>query len=449
MKNIFTKNRVAIEAMKNKIDKSASPIEEVLDLNNISNTFNENHEFRERLYTPIKTLIAFTRQSFSKQKKSCSQAVSEVVAEEASKGNWVSSDTGAFTKARARLSGDAMLSVMTEIDGVANDVPEQPPRWNGFHVKMIDGTTIQMADTKSNQDAYPQHANQEEGSGFPIARIVVIMSLFTGTIIDYSIGSYKGKLTGEHALFREIQHHICSQTLLLADAYYPSYFLISELLRRSAHGIFKASNIRDNEKHIIENIDKNDDVVCWTKPSKAPEWMEQDAYSKHPDSLKLRLIKVDGVLYITTLMDQKHHRKEISSLYKSRWHVELNLRSIKTFMGMSELNCKSPEMVKKEITAHFIGYNIIRLMMVQSAVFNGCSPSDIGFVGAMNQIESFTSFIQFSGVPYRLWLSMLDAIASTKVGNRPGRSEPRVVKRRPKSFPRMKGKRSEYKQKAA
>lgn len=429
--------------------ESENPIKQILDSEDISESFNKKHEYRERIYTPIKTLISFTKQCFSKETQSCRQAVADIVAEEASNGNTISSATGAYTNARERLSNEAMKSTMKEIDNIANQIPDQKYLWNHMHVKMLDGTTIQMPDTKSNQESYPQHANQKEGSGFPLARIVVLMSLSTGTVIDYAIAAHKGKSTGEHALFREIQHQICDKTLLLGDAYYPSYFLMSELLSRSANGIFKASNSRDNEKYIVENIGNNDNIVCWVKPKKRPDWMSIEDYKSAPKSLRLRLIKVNGVLYITTLTSKKYHKKELAKLYCERWNIEVNLRSIKTFMSMEELHCKSPEMVKKEITAHFIAYNVIRLVMVKSATFKGCQPNELSFMNAMNQIEAFWVYMMLSDKPYMLWLAMLNAVSSIKIGKRPGRFEPRVVKKRPKSFPKMNGKRSSYSRKIA
>jgi len=449
MVNFLRMKSAQMNEAKEKILKSENPIQEIFDSEGISDKFNEKHKYRKRFYTPIKTLIAFTKQCFSKEKQSCLQAVADIVAEEASSGNTLSSATGAYSNARERLSNDAMKSVMSQIDNIANEIPEIPYMWHDMHVKLLDGTTVQMTDTKSNQLSFPQHGNQKEGSGFPIARIVVLMSLSTGTVIDYSIAPYKGKLTGEHALFREIHHHICDKTLLLGDSYYPSYFLMAELVGRSANGIFKALAARDNEKYIIENIGSNDNLVCWERPKRKPDWMTLDEYNLFPTSIKLRLIKVDGNLYITTLISKKYHKKEIAKLYKERWNVEVNLRSIKTFMGMEELHCKSPDMVKKEITSHFIAYNIIRLIMVKSAILNGCKPNELSFMNAMNQIESFWVFIMLGDKPFILWLAMLNAISSIKIGKRPNRFEPRVVKRRSKSFPKMSGKRSDYPRKIA
>ena len=96
--------------------------------------------------------------------------------------------------------------------------------WNGRPVKIVDGTTITMSDTKGNQKEFPQHGNQKQGAGSPIMRLVAVMSLGVGTVLDYALAPYKGKGTGEHALFREIIGCIKPDDVLLGDCYYPSFF---------------------------------------------------------------------------------------------------------------------------------------------------------------------------------------------------------------------------------
>ena len=78
---------------------------------------------------------------------------------------------------------------------------QAPDGWlfHGRAVTLVDGSTVSMPDTPANQAAYPQHGNQAPGCGFPIARIVVLLSLATGAVLDAAIGPRKGKLSGESA----------------------------------------------------------------------------------------------------------------------------------------------------------------------------------------------------------------------------------------------------------
>jgi IS4 transposase len=445
MLNILRLKKEHLISKKSKLEESDHPMEEILNSEGITEQFNNAHSFRDRIYTPIKSLMMMISQCMSKERKSCAQVVSEVVAKEAEYGKEVASSTGGYVQARNKLSVDSMKGVMQKIDKTAQEINDHANRqWHGFDIKMVDGTTLQLADTVANQASFPQHGNQKEGCGFPLARMVVLMSLSTGTVIDYAMAAHKGKMTGEHALFRSISHHIDSNTILLADAYYPSYFMISELLNKSAHGVFKASNTRNNESEVIDKNGKNDLIVLWHKPSK-PDWMNEDEYRKHPRTLTLRLIKINGIAYITTLTDKKYHRKEIGKLYSERWKIELNLRSLKTFMGMEMLVCKSPKMIKKEITAYFIAYNLIRVLMVKSGVMFESEANELSFTHAMANMQAFSIHIMLSQNAYQLWLSMFKAISEKRVANRKGRSEPRVVKRRAKPFPKMNQKRSDYK----
>src|SRR5664279_3114610 len=61
-----------------------------------------------------------------------------------------------------------------------------------------------MPDTPENQADFPQLDSQKPGLGFPIARRVVLISLAVGTVIDYSLGAYQGKGSGETSLLSQL-----------------------------------------------------------------------------------------------------------------------------------------------------------------------------------------------------------------------------------------------------
>jgi len=185
---------------------------------------NECRIFRERIYTPIKTVFMFVKQVLSAD-TSCRNAVAGAVTEQMCSGEDESSiNTGPYCKARQRLPEKSMHDM---VKNTGKDTVSKAPeswRWNGRPVKLVDGTTVTMADTAENQKEFPQHGNQKEGVGFPIARLVAIMSLETGAVLDYAIAAHKGKGTGEHSLYREIVSCIEAGDVLLGDRYYPSFF---------------------------------------------------------------------------------------------------------------------------------------------------------------------------------------------------------------------------------
>ncbi|APS84022.1 hypothetical protein AVM71_13440 [Piscirickettsia salmonis] len=134
-------------------------------------------------------------------------------------------------------------------------------------MKLIDGTSLTMADSEENQSRYPQHDAQKAGAGFPIMRLVAIMSLTTGGIIDYAVGAYKGKGTGEHALLRQIKDSIHKDDIVMGDRYFPCFFVMGDLQSIGADGIFKAHSQRKYDFRKGRKLGSKNHLVIWKKTS--------------------------------------------------------------------------------------------------------------------------------------------------------------------------------------
>jgi hypothetical protein len=145
--------------------------------------------------------------------------------------------------------------------------------------------------------------------------------------------------------------------------------------------------------------------------------------------------RVRKLTVITTLLDNTEYSTyDITDMFHKRWHVELDIRAIKSTLKMDELRCLTPQMVEKEIWVHFLGYNLIRKVAAQAALEAGVCPRQISFaasqqvvLGAWSKLTEGTREEQL-----RLGQALLRALGKEEVGNRPGRCEPRAVKRRPK-----------------
>ena len=315
---------------------------------------------------------------------------------------------------------------------------EEDWKWKGRSVKLVDGTTVSMPDTPENQKIYPQPESQKEGVGFPIARIVAIISLSCGAVLDVAIGPYKGKETGEHALLRQILSSISTGDIILGDRYYCSYFLIVMLRRLGADAVFRIHARRKSDFRRGKRLGKKDHIVIWEKPKQRPDWMSEIMYCQMPNTLTIREIKSNRKIITTTLLDPKEvTKKELGELYMKRWFIEVDFRFIKTVLQMDVLRCKTPDMVCKEIWVHLLAYNLIRTVMAQAAHRYNLPPRTLSFKGTLQQLNAFKdtflrtvktrSSIMYGDLP--------EAIASHRVGNRYRRSEPRAVKRRRKPYP--------------
>ena len=417
-------------------NKNNISLNELLGSKKFQQIISECRDFRDRIYTPLKTLFIFIKQVLNPD-KSCKNAVAELVAEQLiSDGKIVSTNTGSYSNARQRLPEQAIRELVK--DTGKSPAKKALSSWKAFgrSLKGVDGSSVIMPDTKENQEIFPQQKGQKKGIGFPIARIVVVMSLTIGTVLDYAIGAFKGKGTGESSLLRNIFDCIEQDDILLGDRYYPGFFLMAEVLAKEADGIFRGQAQRYYDFRTGQSLGKKDHIVEWNKPQK-PEWMTQEVYDVYPDQIKIREFKVNGKVYVTTLLNhKKYNKKELARIYELRWHLEINLKSIKDTMNMDILSCKTPDMVRKEIGIHFLAYNFIRIIMAEACAQHSAIPNHVSFKGTVQLLNKFMPhFIHLNSKKNQIMYAvLLKNIVKNKIGNRPGRIEPRRVKKRPKPF---------------
>jgi hypothetical protein len=405
----------------------------------------ENLRFRVRIYTPLITLWTFMTQVLEAD-HSCRKAVRSLTAFLVSEGQpAICADTSNYCKARKRLPLSFIVRLVRKLGELLDRKASAEWLWNGREVHMVDGSSASMPDTPANQRAFPQPAGQKPGVGFPLARFVAIISLATGAVRDLAIGPCKGKRTGETSLLRSLLRRIKAGAILLGDRSFASYFGIAELLKQQIDGVFRMHQRRKIDFRRGRCRGVTDHLVRWTKPDR-PEWMDEATYALMPEEIWVRELRyriveagyrVHEIVLVTTLLDPIVYTKEdLAELYLKRWNIELDLRSIKIVMQMDVLRCKSPDMVEKEIWVHMLVYNVVRGFIVTAAAENGAAPRELSFKGTLQAITAFRDTLR-TGDPKRrskLWQAMLAAIAYDRVGDRPGRVEPRAKKRRPKQY---------------
>jgi hypothetical protein len=311
-----------------------------------------------------------------------------------------------------------------------------------------------MADTAANRAEYPQVPGQKPGCGFPILRFIVIVCLATGVALEMALGKYEGKQTGEGSLFRGIADVLKPNVVLLADRCFSEWFDIVLQMRRGVDVVVRKHQKRHTDFRRGQRLGHDDHLFTWRIP-KRPEWMDQDTYDSLPSHVTLREIRVVAatpgfrtqvVIVVTTLTDaETYHHDALASLYRQRWQAELHLRSLKTIMQMDHLRCKEPHRVRNELRMHLVAYNLIREVIAEAARCAGTEPWHLSFKGAMQTLNHFLPQLS-SATSTDDWIAgLLQAIATHDVGNRPGRVEPRVRKRRPKPYPLMTKPRPDYK----
>ncbi len=402
--------------------------------------------WKDRVYTPLVTLWVFLSQVMSAD-HSCRAAVARLIAHRTSQGlRSCSPETGAYCQARKRLPEKFFSDVARHTGQTLDHNSDSGWLWKQRRVYLFDGTTVTMPDTDENQQAYPQLYNQKPGVGFPIARIGAIFSLACGAIIDLGICRYAGKGQGELSVFRTLWDFFQPTDIVLTDSLYCTW---TDLLRLKQRGVDSVTQLHNNRTADFRKgirLGKGDHIIRWRKPSsiRSVDWQ---TYKSLPDNLTVRECRVNvqqpgfrakHIIVVTTLLDaEKYPKEDLAQLYRARWNAELDLRSLKVDLQMDILRCKTPELVRKEIWTHVLAYNLIRTVMAQAAISHQIEPRTISFKGAKQTLEAFQPMIALQGNrPKReaLYRQLLTVIVSHRVGNRPGRFEPRRKKGRGKRY---------------
>jgi Transposase DDE domain len=441
---MFQRTRHQVSEKIDSLEKDESlPFTEILDAQMVEDALAaEGVTYNQAIYTPFVTLCTFLSQILDPD-HSCRAAVARVIV-------WMaihdrkpcSEQTGTYCDARLRLPLKVVVHLVRRTGRETEDRAAADWLWKGRRVLLVDGTTASMPDTPRNQAVFPQPTSQAKGVGFPLVRMVAIIALATGVVLDLATGPYAGKETGETALLRELWERLVPGEIMLGDRVFASFFGILGLSERGVDGLFRMHQRRKHDFRRGRRLGVEDHVVTWTKPSR-PDWMDRATYERMPAELTVRELRfkvvqpgfrVDELVLVTTMVDaEQYSKEELADLFLKRWHIELDFRSIKCALKMNILRCQSPEMVEKEIWMHLLAYNLIRGVMAQAARAHGRAPRQVSFTGAWQTMKAFHESLGKASPAQRerLVAAMLKAIAGHRVGDRPGRVEPRATKRRP------------------
>jgi hypothetical protein len=359
----------------------------------------------------------------------------------------------AYCQARTRLPLEVFNRLLRTVGESLQHEPLDEGRWLGHRTFWTDGSSFSMPDTPELQEYFGQPGGQQPGCGFPVAHLLTLFHAGTGMVLKMLSAPWR-----THDLSQVVQLHpeLRPGDVLVADRGLCSYAHLALLVHRGVHAV-----LRMHQKQIVDftpgrphlepgqrrpigttgwphsrwvrQLGKQDHVVAWRKPVTGPEWMSREQYAQLPESLEVRELRyhvhrkgfrVETITLVTTLVDAHHYRvDDLADLFLRRWGVETNLGHLKTTMGLDVLKCKSVNGVLKELSIFALIYNVVRVVMGHAARRQHVAIDRISFIDALR------------------WLGTAqdDELLPTLVVNphRPGRCEPRVRKRRPKSYPLM------------
>ena len=401
---------------------------------------------RRRLFSKENTFWAFFSQVLDAD-GGCKEVIRKLQSYASIKGIKVpSSSTASYCTARKKLDGHMLADILDHTAARLEALPETG-RLNQRLVIVVDGTGVSMPDTAENQAVWPQMASQQPGCGFPTARICACFALKSGALLSYAIDNKKSH---ELPLFRQQWKTFKPGDIFLGDKGFCSYFDIANLAEQGVDSVVTlARRAPVRAASSLKSLGSDDLLITWERPVYTANLSySNEAWAKLPETLLMRQIKVtvpypgfrtQQFYLVTTLLDAvQYPAEELANLYFQRWDVELFFRDIKTTLGMDILRCLTPEMIRKEVLMYFIAYNCIRRLMYEAAAAADLESRVVSFKGSLQALRNWEPRLNQVKISkaerFKLISDLYEAMTDTPIRQRPGRSEPRCRKRRPKSY---------------
>ena len=354
----------------------------------------------------------------------------------------------AYCLARQRLPLAVLQTLVRRVADRLQRANGADHRWRGHRTFFVDGTSCSMPDTPELQKHFGQPSGQKPGCGFPVAHLLALCDAGTGAIVDLLASSWR---VGDLTRVGELHPHLRKGDVLVADRGFCSYAHLALLFMQNVHAVFRvhqrtlvdfkphrphAEDRRTRGRprsHWLASLGSLDQLVSWQKPARPPRTVSAEDYATLPEELVLRELRyrvkrrgfrTRAVTLVTTLLDpQQYPADALAELYGMRWQIEVNFRDLKQTLGMDVLKSRTAEGVRKALLVFALVYNLCCQVMCETAAARRVSPARVSFIDAWRALM-FASH----GHP---------ATPVHVNPHRPGRSEPRVRKRRPKEYPLM------------
>ena len=407
----------------------------------------EGPNSRDCVYSLRLTFQCFVWQML-KPRTACREVVRQIQAIFQLKGRRkVDEGTSAFCQARQRLPVERLEKAVGLLAQNADRRARSGGQLQGRPVKVIDGTTVQLADTAENQERYPQSPHQRPGCGFPIMKLLALFSLTSGSILTVAKGNLHDH---DLRLLQKLWENFKRGEILLGDRLYGDYATLANGPKRGVDVVSRLNAQRKVDFRKAQRLGRNDGLVVWNKPKSCPPYLSQTEWEQIPQSITVRIIRFQiaskgcrtrTILLVTTLLDPKlYPLEDLAALYARRWRLELCFRDLKPQMGMDQLRCQTPDMAEKEAFSYLIAHNLVRCIMAEASASYDVELERLSFKGTVDGFRQFISVMaQATSRKKRkqLWEDLLRTIACDRVPLRPARREPRAVKHRPKQYPRL------------
>jgi hypothetical protein len=410
------------------------------------------YQFRKRKLTPVVTVLhmilsaLWPEDSFN----ACWQVLWDTFVSWFPQFHGQSPSRRRLAEARGRLPLELWSGLFGAVSQQAQQQSAGYACWNGHRVVLVDGTCVSMGRTPSLVKAFGVNKGYHGRGRYPLARLVTVCLARTMTILDYAIGGYR---RGEWSLLSSILESLHPGDLLIGDRHFagaPQYVCYHkhglEFLTRAHHRL-KIAKI----KRLVHY--NTEDFIGRLNLGKLHRRQDPSL----PTHIEVRFLRAtvrmrgrrQSIWFVTSLRDPvRYPAEQIVALYAQRWRIETLFREVKITLSADVLRSQSPEGIRKEIAARLTALNVVRTLMLEAAATAGLDdPLRISFVHAVRAILSFSPALghaPLAAVP-GIYHAMLIEMASHLNPDRPGRLEPRAVRRDHKNYPSLRITRAQWK----
>jgi hypothetical protein len=357
----------------------------------------------------------------------------------------ISQEDGGYFRARARLPEDQFAAALGATARAADQrAASSEGALQGRPLKVVDGSTVVLPDTPKNRAAYP--AVHTRPPNFPLMRIVVLFSLCSGAVLALAQG---GLRQSELALLTTLLAQLAKGDIVLGDRGFGNYAVVALLQGLGMDFVGRTTRRLDGRRR-AQRLGKNDWLFTWAKPREASPWLPLAQWLGLPAQLTVRAVRGQlrckgfrgrEITVVTTLLDpQLYPPEQILRAYLRRWRLEMCLDDLKTTLRLEMLRGRSPAAVRQEAYARLIAHNLVRWTMASAAREQGVELERISFKGTLDGLRQFGAALARARSRRRraqLWTELLRTLAADLVPARPGRREPRAIKRKKNKYPRL------------
>lgn len=387
---------------------------------------------------------------------SCREVMKQLIMLLGLSGRSMAENSSAYCQSRSLISLSLLQKIYAYITARAFVGLPASTLLQGRRLKAADGTSVRLADTPENQRAFPQPTSQNPGAGFPVMKIGALFCVASGALLAHATGHLS---TSEISLVVQLLANLNASDILVTDRGFCNYALAALLSGKKVDVIARVpTGIRRIDfRKATKRLGSKDGLFVWKKPRRPSKWLSSDQWRQIPETLTVRIIQIHirlpgvrarKITLMTTLLDPiLYPAKEIAEAYRLRWREEMCFDDLKTTLHMAHLKCLTPEMVEKELCMFLIAHNALRCLIVKAAVEAQIRIEQISFKGTMDGFRQCAIAIAQAKTKTKrtfLWNAFIRGIAEDAIPNRPGRTEPRAVKRIIK-YPKLTGHRRRYK----